>query len=458
MITFYCSNCGTQLRVSADMAGVTGPCPECSASISAPLPAGVAGSAGAAAVPPPAETSPRQPAAPEPQPAPQPTVRNRRTRKPRARWMRVVFPLVVLVAAAVVVLAVLQFLGKINLWNYGPENGGPSGKKPATEASPTPSVRDNGVPFPVPGDPGAGTLPAQTSPLPGDFLEKPKPSVIESTHEAGEFPELRLPSASPANPGDGGGSPDESPGTASKPLPPGPPSAATTDATASRPNPPKTGSLANQNLNAFLNSKTLDERLALMSKSRHSRKELMSSCLAGPLREVKSVHMVEMVSSAENVTQYFYFVDFVDPGSDYQRQHIVMQVVERPGVHPPLVHGDAFIEHYEKKFAEYAKHPNKDTTTFHCIAEARTADLGKDIPKKLKPNFVRLVIRSHPYGAPMFDAYLNKKSPLMEHIGPRKEFPYTQARFCILSFRWNTTDPDHPYIELTDIICRGWER
>ncbi len=49
----------------------------------------------------------------------------------------------------------------------------------------------------------------------------------------------------------------------------------------------------------------------------------------------------------------------------------------------------------------------------------------------------------------MFDAYLNKNSPLMEHIGTRKDFPYIQPRFCVLSFRWNTTDPNHPYMFVT---------
>ena len=86
------------------------------------------------------------------------------------------------------------------------------------------------------------------------------------------------------------------------------------------------------------------------------------------------------------------------------------------------------------------------------------AALSKDLPKELRESMARLVIKSHPRGATMFDAYLNKNSSLMEHVATRKDFPYTVPRFCVLSFRWNTTDPNHPYIELNVIVSQGWER
>ena len=185
----------------------------------------------------------------------------------------------------------------------------------------------------------------------------------------------------------------------------------------------------------------------------------MSSSLAAPLKTTKSVRLLEMVPRAEdNMTQYLYSVSFEDEAEDRQRHRIVMQVVERPGTHTPKVHADAFIDHYEKKFSTYAKTPNKNAVTFHCIAEARTASLAKELPVELKDSMIRLVIKSHPLAAPAFDAYLNKNSPLMKDIGPRKDFPYTEARFCVLSFRWNTTHPGKPYIELNDIVRQGWER
>lgn len=528
-----------KLQVPAQMAGVTGPCPQCSASITAPQPSPAGAANGGAAnitqspqpVAPAPQQAPVQPVqqqiqqpvqqqAPQQPPAqapqetppsanPQPVQKNPAPRpespkqqqeqnspaeqekahqkpaqpapapaKPRARWMRVVFPLAFLIVAGALVLAVLQAVGIFNVWDYKNSQQELISTQPVTTTDDgnEPDIKDDQD------NPAGGTdtgNPDQKTP--------PTP-VIKSTPEEGEFPELQLPPASPDtsnNPGTSAGTPTPpvtppaSSGTTSStppspsvpaPAPPSPPSPVSPPPTAppavtdngdssNPPSPPKAGFLANQNLNLFLDAKTLDERMGLMSKSKHTREQLMASCLAGPLKAVKSVRMVEMVPRAEdNMTQYLYFVSFEDPKEDRQRHRIVMQVVERPGIHPPRVHGDAFIEHYEKRFAKYAKHPNKDVTTFHCIAEARTADLAKDLPKELKKTMIRLVVKSHPHGAAAFNAYLNKNSPLMERIGTRKEFPYTEPRFCILSFRWNTTDPNHPYIELNDIVQQGWER
>ncbi|MBT8043829.1 MAG: hypothetical protein KJO79_02665 [Verrucomicrobiae bacterium] len=488
-----------KLQVPKQMAGVTGPCPECSASITAPQPDSPAG------VPTP-QTPAQLPTNPVPQqtqqaqPQPQQTagttqratqprepnrlqsptrkdppggnqaksiehrMRYRADDKPRARWMRVIFPLAFLVVAAALVLAVLQAVGMINIWDYNKTGEELISQKPIdSEAESTKDPETNvntGEDATGPGneattDPSAGNSNNSESTEP----TTPAVPVIKPQPEEGEFPELRL----PPSPSDTSRKKTIIPPPPTTGIEP-PPANTSTNSDPSiesspSPSPPKAGFLANQTLDMFLKAKSLDERLPLMSKSRLSREELMASCLAGPLREIKSVRMVEMVPRVEdNMTQYLYFVAFEDSDSDRQRQRIVMQVVERPGVHPPRVHGDAFIEHYEKKFAKYAKHPNNDVTTFHCIAEARTADLAKDIPKELKKSMVRLVIKTHPYGAAKFDAYLSKNSPLMEHIGARKDFPYTEPRFCVLSFRWNTTDPNHPYIELNDIISQGWER
>jgi len=390
--------------------------------------------------------------------------------------MRVIFPLAFVIVAAALVLAVLQAVGIFNVWDYE------ASKKELISANPdkglgdTPLTTGNGkqpANDHTSGDTARSVTPDDETPSKVD-PKGPTMPVIKYTPEDGEFPELKLPASPSAtiSPDTGTSStPPVTPVTPppSRPVSPLPPP----DATATNPpiipattlqnnappSPPKAGFLANKNLNLFLAANTLDERMALMSKSKRTREELMASCLAGPLRAVKSVRMVEMVPRAEdNMTQYLYFVSFEDPDEDQQRHRIVMQVVERPGIHAPRVHGDAFIEHYEKKFAQYAKHPNNEVTTFHCIAESRMAALSKDLPKELRESMARLVIKSHPRGSTVFDAYLNKNSPLMEHIGTRKDFPYIEPRFCVLSFRWNTTDPNHPYIELNDIVSQGWER
>lgn len=196
-----------------------------------------------------------------------------------------------------------------------------------------------------------------------------------------------------------------------------------------------------------------------MSKGKLSVEQQSSSILAGALKPAKSFRLIETVPREEdNMTQYLYLVSFEDPEEDRQRLRILMQLAERPGIHPPLVHTDAFLEHYNKELAKYAAKPNKNTVTFHCIAEPRTTDFSKDLPEELKDSMVRLIIKSHPYNPATFNAYLNKNSPLMKRIGSGKDFPYTKSQFCILSFLWNTADPKHPYIELKDIVALTWEK
>lgn len=468
MITFHCPSCSMKLQVPAQMAGVTGPCPECAANITAPLAAAspAAPSPAPSPAPPQPATPARTPAAlapnpptgnrpttrssPAPSPAPQhtkPTALARtqarpqaRPAKPRARWIRAIFPIAFLAVAAVLVLAVLQTIGIFNIWDYSNQRDDvitPSltaNNTPQTNTSPngTPNGGNAGVPAPDEDD----------VPAPVTDREPPVPVIKDNTTTEGEFPDLHLPPppSHPAEP------------TSSRTPPP-------TPAPPRNESPPKAGFLANQILNKFLAAKTLDERMPFMSESTRTPEELAASCLAGQLKPVKSILMVEMVPRAEdNMTQYLYYVSFQDEAEDRQRQRIVMQVSERPGIHPPRVHADAFLEHYEKKFTHYAAHPVGDVTTFHCIAEARTAGLAKNLPDESKGSVVRLEIKSHPDRPAIFNAYLNKNSPLMDQIGPRKPFPYTEARFCVLSFRWNTDDKKHPYIELNDIVCQGWER
>ncbi len=372
--------------------------------------------------------------------------------KPRARWIRAIFPIAFLGVAAVLVLAVLQMIGIFNIWDYQnqrdelitpPANVKGDGLTGASSiGSP-----DRGNTVTDPANPGNGATPGNPTPDKDNTPphtpdgEPPLPVIKDNSATEGEFPDLHLPPP-PTHPVE--------PTSRHTPSPPAP---------RRNESPPKAGFLANQVLNKFLAAKTLDERMPFMSVSTRTPRELSTSCLAGQLKPVKSILMVEMVPRAEDdMTQYLYYVSFQDEDEDRQRQRIVMQVSERPGTHPPRVHTDAFIEHYEKKFTHYAAHPNKDVTTFHCIAEARTAGLAKNLPEGSKGSVVRLEIKSHPDRSAIFNAYLNKNSPLMDQIGARKPFPYTEARFCVLSFRWNTDDKKHPYIELNDIVCQGWER
>lgn len=492
MITFHCPSCGMKLQVPEQMAGVTGPCPQCAASIIAPP----AAAPPAAPVSPPPPSPQPQPAGQRPEPQVQPQVPQQVPQQPapaapaplqktavnapagessapavdaplvnkvhrshaprRSRWMRVVFPLAFLAMAAVLVLVVLQAAGFVDLLKSGKQNAAPpaaGGPEPGPAEAPVEPNGTEAATPPAPAAPSPAAPDAAPDAVPAAPVAPPKPAAKPETAPPAA-PDATAPAAPPA-----GEFPD---------LSPPPPGELTSKppAPAAAKNPPKAGSLvkkarfkANEVLDQFLAAGTLEERLPLMTKSSLTREQLEASCLAGPLKPLKSNYFSEMVPRLEDdMRQYLYYVAFEDKEEERERLRMVVQLVERPGVHPPRVHADAFIEHYEKWLEAYAKKPSKKITTFHCIAEARTAELVKNLPEEIKKQMIRLVISSHPGGKPAFDAFLNKNSPLMERIGARGDFPYVEPRFCVLSFRWNTENPKLPYIELVDIVTMGWEK
>jgi len=529
IIVFHCPSCDSKLQVPSQMAGVTGPCPECSANITAPA----TSTEPSSAAPIPTKVTPvqkpehapqatppidpplnitemrqavtEQSERPQAQPVPQQVVQPfgnqaghlaaERPKTPNtpaqitdyhggqrplgARWLAVILPLAFLAVACLLILAILQLTGIYNLRDSGASNIQPSTKPDTTSKNiPETPVRDskdsqqdnsehpnsdelsdNALPIDPSGTPTAetGELKPET-----DKPTKLTSPAIKNPNKEQKFPESKLPAstASELSSDPDSSKPQEAAVATPAATPTAPPKTAPTPLAKDKASDPsKVGFVANQNLENFLKLTTLDERLPLMSKSKLSPEELKTSSLAGELKPVKSIQLMKIVPRAEdNMTQHLYSVSFEDPEENRQRLRILMQLVERPGIHPPLVHADAFLEHYDKKLTQYAKQPSKGITTLHCIAEARTSDLAKELPEELKKSMVRLAIKSHPYDSTIFNAYLHKKSPLMEHIGSNKKFPYTSARLCVLSFLWNTTDPKHPYIELKDIVALTWEK
>ena len=492
-----------KLQVPQQMAGVTGPCPQCSASIIAPhsvpaqppantsVPAPAAGPQQQRQPQPPqgqsqpqpqqrqsqpqqqrpqSQTPAVQPSVSEPTPKkeevrPSPSISplssasanlveepmvdkiHRKSDLPsRPRWMRVIFPLAFLLVAAVLMFVVLQAVGVVDLWK--PASGEDVGKLPDSSVGAPADTAPLDTTTPVDTTAPADTAPVDTAPV--DTAPEVTPDISEPEPQEGGFPDL-----SPPPPGEVATVPRLEPSVS--------PSNTVTQSPDAK-SPPQAGSLvkkprfkANEVLDQFLAAKSLEDRLPLMTESKRTKEELMASCLAGPLREVKTNYLSEMVPRVEDdMRQYLYYISFEDGEDVKQRQRIVVQLEERPGVHEPRVHADAFIEHYDDLLEKYAQEPSKKIVTFHCIAEARTADLVKILPEDLKKQMIRLVIKNHPRDGVVFDAFLSKNSPLMKKIGARAELPYVQSRFCTLSFRWNTENEKYPYIELVDIVALGW--
>ena len=495
------------------MAGVSGPCPNCNSSITAPLPVAAAlpATPPVAQLTPPAEIATLPPKrlpehipattiratarlirqstqADEPVDKPKikcrgfileasaPELSHVSVRPSRPRLFRFVVPSAFAAVASVVALAVLHLVGMVDLRNYQnsfktviKEQKKPAAPSPnssvlvslpetkAKPAEPIAAASRAGMPTTAEpkttestksAKPESDAPPASSNPVkPDTQLGSPtvtvkktladktpsktsKPPVIASTQakkpvqktqarkvnpimanimEKGEFPELKLSPSAPKQ--------KQSP--SSKPEPP---------------SVPKVGYLADENIEAFLATKTLDERLPYLLKGTTLSNEMQSTSLARPFKPVKSVRLLETRSGTEN------------------------NMVERIGKHPPLINADAFLDHYDNKLAEYALKPSSEAATFHCIAEARTSDFANELPAEIRQSLIRFTVKNHPYYPAKFNAYLSKNSPLMSHVGSGKSFPYTTSKYCILSFKWNTTHPEHPYIEINDVVNRsGWE-
>jgi len=555
-IDFLCSSCSCKLQVPAAMAGVSGPCPNCNSSITAPLPAAAALPATPNTAP--STTPPGAPHTPQaeistlppkrlPEHIPSTTIRataqlirkstqaDEPVDKPkikcrgfipeasalelsdesfqpsRPRLLRFVVPSAFAAVASVVALAVLHLVGMVDLLNYEnffkavikeqenkeQEKTTPTSPNASVQVSfpktnaestkplsalPKNSAPKNAVPKttePTTAEPALSSKlesdapPASSNPLKPDTQlgpdtkKKPaakkapnkasEPPVIASTQpkkpvqkaqakkinpimaniiEKGEFPELKL---SPSAPKQNHTPPSTEPEPASV---------------------PKVGYLADENLDVFLEAKTLDERLPYLLKGTTSPHEMQGTSLARPFKPVKSVRLLETRSGAENnMVEHLYMVKFEDPAHDDNRLNLIVLLVERIGKHPPLINADAFLEHYDNKLAKYALKPKSEAATFHCITEARTSDFADELPAEIRQSLVRFTIKNHPYYPAKFNAYLSKDSPLMSHVGSGKSFPYTSSRYCILSFKWNTTHPEHPYIELHDVVnSSGWEQ
>lgn len=513
------------------MAGVSGPCPNCNSSITAPLPAAAVlpATPPVALLTPPAEIATLPPKklpehipattirataqlirqstqADEPVDKPKikcrgfileasaPELSHESVRPSRPRLFRFVVPSAFAAVASVVALAVLHSVGMVDLRNHqnsfktvikeqekptapspnssvlvslpktkaksdAPIASVPKTTEPKT-AIPTTSAKQESDAPPASSNPvkpdtqlGADTVkkplakksPSKTSEPPVIASTQPKKPVQETQArkvnpimanimEKGEFPELKLSPSAPKQ--------KQSPSSKPEPAP-----------------VPTVGYLADENIEAFLATKTLDERLPYLLKGTRLPNEMQSTSLARPFKPVKSVRLLETRSGAEtNMVEHLYMVKFEDPAHDGNRLNLLVLLVERIGKHPPLINADAFLEHYDNKLAEYALKPNPEAATFHCIAEARTSDFANELPTEIRQSLIRFTVKTHPYYPAKFNAYLSKNSPLMSHVGSGKSFPYTTSKYCILSFKWNTTHPEHPYIELSEVVnSSGWE-
>ena len=523
-ISFHCPSCSCKLNVPAAMSGASGPCPNCSNTITAPeqkqkvqevkvvaehissdqIRAAAQLIRGSTQ----ARKQVEEPA-PKPIPATQaapqeiePEIQYRQFQTTIASpelirkdnhsarkfsLLNILLPTTFAAAALVLVAALLHAVGMINVFDVQPSLSQSSNKGPAktpndnpdplaTQSTPSTLNPNTKIESASPSESAtSGVVDSESSPSSTEQSEmnpepdstvtlttenasadhqasatvttdskspsspptkKPKKKinpVMANIMEKGEFPELKLSPSAPAQ------IETELPET--KPVP-----------------VRKAGYFAKRNLEEFLEAKTLNDRLPYIPEDQRSPARWQNSSLEKPFKPVKSILLLETSAGEEkNMIKHLYMVKFEDSTEAKERLNLIVLLEERTGKHPPLIKVDAFLKHYDKMLSKYASQPNNAYATFPCYAETQTSDFIEDLPQEIGSSMVRFVIKTHPYYPAKFDAYLDMNSPLMAHVGNGKDLPYTISKRCVLSFEWNTSNPEHPYIEVADIVkSSGW--
>lgn len=205
-------------------------------------------------------------------------------------------------------------------------------------------------------------------------------------------------------------------------------------------------------LEDFLGMKSLEERLPHL-ESRLTEPELSSSVLNGPLPEALKITVdVRETNAIEQVTDYYYLVDFSDGSEGVNPQTML---VRTRGTSPPKVVVDPFLDLYGGRFERYAEKPTEDAGTFQVIISAG-AFCYDDVPGPEKKFTLKILAREDT--KEIAKAYFGKRSKIGDMLEDETSgLAYGQAKACTLFMRWNMDeDPENPFLEALDIKAMNW--
>ncbi len=205
-------------------------------------------------------------------------------------------------------------------------------------------------------------------------------------------------------------------------------------------------------LEEFLAMKTLDERLPHLETKRPEQ-ELISSVLNSRLPEVlKTTVDVRESNAIEQLTDYYYHVDFATADGGINPQTIL---VRTRGTSPPKVVVDPFLDLFGGRFARFAEKPVKEAGTFQVIISAGAFNYD-DVPGADKKYTLKILSRDDT--KEIAKAYFGKRSKIGEMLEDEGSgLAYGQAKPCTVFMRWNTEeDPKKPFLEALDIKALDW--
>ncbi len=437
-ITFSCAACGIKLTVPASLAGISGPCPSCSAQIQAPTlnappqmvanpgapppavavpeppPLGIPGAT--VQMPPPpapavAEGMPT-PLKPEPRHVPQrshpaevvakqmPEPRHSsHSARPKAAPLgkhphqssllaRFLMLILFLIASGALVFGVLTVLKMQEKNSGGDYEAPPTLETPSTLGVPAPEEKRE--------PPRVPALPTPPSP---EALIAPVPELPKGI----------------------------------KPRPRGMEALAV--------------------LEKFLAANSLAERLPII-ETQTPEAELASSCLAGPLPPAPKMLLEFQESNPlEEVVDFYYSVDF--EGTDHRANPQTILVRVR-GRGDPKVVVDPFLDLFGGRLAAFASKPREKGGVFQVIASPLASCTNTDVPNREKKRTLKLLPRDNT--KEVAEAYFSKISKINEMLEDGTyNLSYGKAKACTVMLRWNTEEnPKMPYLEALVIKALDW--
>ena len=468
-LSFSCPHCSTRLTVPASLAGVTGPCPSCRKSITAPTPVPsevpqpqapplpveavapepVPVAAGPVAEPEPVAVQPELPI----QPAPPPEV-PASVHAPAPGSGEPVF---------VEVAPVPVPEGH----RIKPEPRKRKEKSSASPISPRHSTADESMRrservYSAPRSPGASRI-LRASGAAAFCAAATTVSYLLlyfflPTGPARKLKEASRPLSLP--PAQAASRPAETPQAN-----PGPPPAAPLQApqrvTADDSIPPPDSDsgespaiLANQVLDRFLAAKDAASRVELVEPAA-TEGELAATLLKGPLPEVARILPdLPQRDAVEQFTDYPYRVSFFLQSG---RNVDFTIVVRQRGDQAPKVFLPAFLDLAGGRLSAFAKEPNKsDPVTFHVILDPLSVCHDENIPGAERKITFKLLPSM--FGKEITRAYVSSGSRFAQMVGdPNSSLRWGVRMRATITVQWNhTEDPQKPYLELMNISSLNW--
>lgn len=509
-ITFQCPACGIKLTVPGNLAGVTGPCPNCRNSIQAPFPS-----------PPPAPPSygyPQGPAAayqpPAPPPGYQPPASPPAYQPPAPAYQP---PAPAPVYQPPVVSPSDDAAGPLPSPAAAPVyQPQPVSIPTAYEPPPLPpQVTDYpAVPaVPVP-EPGASGTPALVRPEPrqlpnrsshGEPVAKqmPEPSTSGRSSKKGnplprhprrKGPLARflmlflfviasvalifgvltvlnsqpkdLPLAKPLPPASSSPAvPGEPPAERSPAIPearppalpvPQPEQPAIVEPPPELPEgiePINSSTEAREVLDKFLAARTLAERMPLI-ETKTSQAALEASCLARPLPPADKIYIETRENNAmEQVSDFYHSIDFIGENNQLHPHLILVRI---RGTSPPKVVVDPFLDTYGGRLAAYAKAPVEQAGVFQVTVSALASCYNEKVPNREKKLTLKLLPRDNEKA--IAEAYFGRQSEIGRMLEEGTySLRYGMAKACTVMLRWNKEDnADQPYLEAIKLNTLDW--